>query len=257
MSNGSKIFSVLVVGDNPQELLSDYDANKEVPQYIKYKYLDASKYKDGAVKVLQKLLTDYDKIGINKDTYGMLEERMKLLGKMSSFEYYKELTDGMYYDENGNALTNENPKGKWSTCHIGRNFSIPFKLTNGNESYEAKVGDIDWEFMCNSRRPIYEAAWEIVMEGRDPTTDQEKQILASMKDKTEYFSKFSSKGDYVSYNSSYWNYAFLDSNGWKDVDSDSVPKDNERWWVDNFYEKFIKPLPNDSNLSIYECSLRK
>ena len=115
MSNGSKFFSVLVVGDNQQELLSEYSISKKVPQYVKYTYLDASKYQERAIKVLQKLLDDSDKIGIPKDTRDVLYERMKTLEKMSSFEYYKELTDGMYYDENGNAMSSENPNGKWST----------------------------------------------------------------------------------------------------------------------------------------------
>ena len=39
MSNGSKFFSVLVVGDNQQELLSEYSMSKKVPQYVKYTYL--------------------------------------------------------------------------------------------------------------------------------------------------------------------------------------------------------------------------
>ena len=133
MSNGSKFFSVLVVGDNQQELLSEYSISKKVPQYVKYTYLDASKYQERAIKVLQKLLDDSDKIGIPKDTRDVLCERMKTLEKMSSFEYYKELTDGMYYDENGNAMSSENPNGKWSTCHIGRNFSLPFRLIDGKE----------------------------------------------------------------------------------------------------------------------------
>ena len=257
MSNGSKFFSVLVVGDNQQELLSEYSISKKVPQYVKYTYLDASKYQERAIKVLQKLLDDFDKIGIPKDTRDVLYERMKTLEKMSSFEYYKELTDGMYYDENGNAMSSENPNGKWSTCHIGRNFSLPFRLIDGNESYTAKVENVDWDFMCNSKAPIYEAAWELVMDGREPTNDQERQILSSMGDKTEYFKRFNTKEEYVSYNSSYWNYAYLDLNGWKDLDSDSVPKGNEKSWVNNFYETFIKPLPSGTTISIYECSLMK
>ena len=53
----------------------------------------------------------------------------------------------------------------------------------------------------------------------------------------------------------YWNYAYLDSEGWKDIDSDSIPKGNEKWWINNFYDTFIKPLDENVMLSIYECSI--
>ena len=251
----SSVFSVLVVGDKPDELLSKYDIHTEVKQYVKYKYLDSKKYQDRSVKALEKILDDADKIGIDKTVKDRLRERLKVLSKMSSFEYYKELTDGMYYDSNGNALTTENPNGKWSTCHIGRNFSLPFRLKDGTESYQAKVKDVDWDFMCNGKRQIYEATWELVMENRDPKDAQEERILSFMKDKQEYFKKFISKEDYASYNSMYWSYAYLDSEGWKDIDSDSIPKGNEKWWINNFYDTFIKPLDENVMLSIYECSI--
>ena len=115
--------------------------------------------------------------------------------------------------------------------------------------------DIDWDFMCNGKKQIYEATWELVMENRDPKDEQEERILSFMKDKQEYFKKFISKEDYTSYNSMYWNYAYLDSEGWKDIDSDSIPKGNEKWWVNNFYDTFIKPLDENVMLSIYECSI--
>ena len=251
----SNVFSVLVVGDAPEELLSKYDIKAEVKQYVKYKYLDSQKYQDRSIKALEKILDDADKIGIDNTIKERLRERLKVLSKMSSFEYYKELTDGMYYDSNGNALTTENPNGKWATCHIGRNFSLPFKLKDGSESYKAKVKDIDWDFMCSGKKPIYEATWELVMENRDPKDEQEERILSFMKDKQEYFKKFISKEDYASYNSMYWNYAYLDRKGWKDIDSDSIPKGNEKWWINNFYDTFIKPLDEDTMLSIYECSI--
>ena len=44
--NKSSVFSVLVVGDKPDELLSKYDIHTEVKQYVKYKYLDSKKYQD-------------------------------------------------------------------------------------------------------------------------------------------------------------------------------------------------------------------
>ena len=36
MSEGSKVFTVMVVGDNPDELMSKYDINLKVDKYRKY-----------------------------------------------------------------------------------------------------------------------------------------------------------------------------------------------------------------------------
>lgn len=87
----SNVFSVLVVGDAPEELLSKYDIKAEVKQYVKYKYLDSQKYQDRSIKALEKILDDADKIGIDNTIKERLRERLKVLSKMSSFEYYKEL----------------------------------------------------------------------------------------------------------------------------------------------------------------------
>ena len=37
---------------------------------------------------------------------------------MSNFDYYSELTNGLFIDSNGDAWSEENPNGKWQTCKI-------------------------------------------------------------------------------------------------------------------------------------------
>lgn len=251
-TTNSKFFSVMVVGEEPKSLMEKYDMGKEVEPYVKYKYLDAEKYKTSAIKILDKLLTDYDKVGMPITAKEALENRLKSLKTMSTFEYYKELTDGMYYDENGNALSSENKDGHWVTCRIGRNFALPLILKNGEESYSAYNKDINWEAMHQNHKEIYKAAWEMVMEDREPITDEEKTIYNSMKDKDMYFSKFKNKDAYVSYSTSYWNYAYVDKNGWVDVDGS---KEGEEAWIESFYEKFVKPLKDDDLVTIFECTI--
>ena len=169
---------------------------------------------------------------------------------MSSFEYYSTITQGLYYDDEGNALCEENPEGKWDKYNIGKNFSYPFKLNDGKESYQAFVKDIDWDSMVEPTK-LYEFAWECAMEGREPQDEIEKKIYESMKDKTTYFSNFKDKDDYVTYSTSYWNYAFVDENGWIDVDSAR----SETEWIKNFYKKFVQHLEPNDLVTIYECSV--
>lgn len=253
-NNGnSRFFSVMVVGDNHKDIIAKYAIGLEVEPYVKYEYLKAEKYLKAAIKSLDTLLSNSDKIGLDKSIVDGLVTRVKNLKKMTPFEYYRELTDGLYYDTNGNALSTENKDGHYNTARIGRNFALPLILHNGEESYSARVRDINWDVMV-SDKTIYEAAWELVMEGREPSDDRERQIYESMKNKVTYFSNFKDKEDYVAYSTSYWNYAFVDENGWLDADDISVK--NEREWVNNFKSRFIDNLDEDKLVTIYECSIK-
>ena len=240
----------MVVGDNHKELMGKYSIDLQVDSYVKYEYLKADKYLNNAIKALDNILNNADKIGIEASVKESLTQRIKILKKMTPFEYYRELTQDMFYDENGNALTNENPQGHWKTARIGRNFAIPLRLKDGSESYSARMDDIDWMAMIEPT-DLYEAAWEMVIDGREPTNEQEERVYESMKDKTTYFSKFKDKEDYVNYSTSYWNYAFVDENGWKDVDEEG----DEKKWINNFFERFVKTRNPNDLITIYECTV--
>ena len=239
----------MVVGDNHRDLMDKYSYKLEVDSYVRYEYLKADKYLANSIKALASVLENADKIGIDSDTKDNLERRIKALRRMTPFEYYRELTEGMYYDENGNALSTENPDGHWTTARIGRNFSLPLKLKNGEESYSARACDVDWDSM---REPseLYAAAWEMVVDGRDPTNETEERIYESMKDKTTYFSNFKDKEDYVTYSTSYWNYAFVNKDGWVDMSNE-----NEKKWITSFQDRFVKTLDPNDLVTIYECSV--
>lgn len=246
----SRFFSVMVVGDNPDSILEKYSVDKEVEPYVKYKFSQAEKYRSKAIKVLEELLKKSSETLINPQIISALEERLKSLKMLSSFDYYRQLTDGLYYDENGDALSSENPDGKWKTAHIGRNFSLPLILKNGKEVYTAKAYEVDWEKMHLCNQEVYRAAWEMVMEGREPKTNEEEVIYTSMKDKQTYFSNFPDKEAYVKYSTAYWNYAYVDEKGWVDVSNE-----NENEWINNFYDRFIENLDSNATVSIYECSI--
>ena len=121
----SRFFTVMVVGENHKELMEKYSINLEVTPYIKYEYLKADKYLDTSIKALNNILKNSDKIQLEPNIKENLDIRIKTLKKMTPFEYYRQLTNGMYYDENGNALSSVNPEGHWATARVGRNFSLP------------------------------------------------------------------------------------------------------------------------------------
>ena len=87
------------------------------------------------------------------------------------------------------------------------------------------------------------------MENRKPVTKEEKLIYENMKNRTEYFKRFGTKENYVTSNTAFWGYAFVDKNGWEEL-KDS---DDQFEWMNNFYDRFIKNLPENSLISVFEC----
>lgn len=249
MSQVSQFFSLLVVGENPDDLLKKYDSNIEVEPYIKYKYDSAGQLKKNAIKLIKNLIENYEKAQLPSTVVDYLQERLKHLKSLSDFEYYATLTDGMEYDENGNATSTENPDGKWETCRIGRNLCIPLHLKTGEDVFTAKVKDVDWEYMNNSRRELYTLAWKLCHDEVEPKNEEEENIYNNLKTQTKYFENFSSMKEYVDYNTAYWNNAYLDKNGWSD--SDEMKNFD---WITKYYKKFIKPLDPEETVTVYECT---
>ena len=64
------------------------------------------------------------------------------------------------------------------------------------------------------------------------------------------FEAFENVENYIKYNCSYWNYAYLDKNGWHDA---SDRKNYE--WITSFYEKYVLPLKDGDVVTIFECSI--
>lgn len=249
---GSNFFSVMVVGNNPTELLKMYDINNKVEPYIKYHYADASKLKKKSIKLMQDVIDNNDKTTLSDIVIDYFKERIKMFNSMTDFEYYTSITNGLSYNNDGDAVTDENPNGKYLTCNIGKIFSIPLKLKNGSEAFQAKAGDVDWSSMHMAKQELYETAWDLFHKIREPKTDTEKQIYENIKNQRKYFDSFESKDLYCKYNCSYWNYAYLDKNGWIDADEH---KNYE--WITSFYDNFVKKLKDDDTVTIYECSKKE
>ena len=250
---GSKFHTVMVVGDNPEELMKKYDVSLKVTPYVKFKYLDADKMRKNACKVMQELIKNKDKFKFNEMQMDYFKEKLKALNAMSSFEYYTSLTEGMYYDENGNAISEENPDGKWKTYTLGRNFSYPLKLNNGEEAYQAKCKDVDWDKMHMNTESVklFETIWMLAVNDDEPEDEQEAKLKEEWKSRKVYFDNFKDIDQFVAHNCAYWNYAFLDKDGWHDVDDNS----NEIEWVSTFFDKYVENLNDDDLITIYEYSV--
>jgi hypothetical protein len=243
-------FVALVAGDNPEVLMSPYDKNIKTEPRVVYKFADAGKLRNQYIK-LYTALVESDTIpeGSFKED---AKDKLAIIQNQSDTEFYLDLTEDYEHDKDtGDALTTENPDGKWSSYRMGKLFSIPFILNDGTESFQAKKGDINWELMHLHGGEIYRRAWEMVMDGSEPVNDYEKQIYDNMKARTAYFEKFGTKENYVLSNTAFWAYAFVTKTGnWLELEDDM----DQFTWVGKFYESFIDPLPDDTLLTIYECT---
>lgn len=242
-------FVAIVAGDNPEVLMSPYDKNIKTEPRVAYKYEDAQKLQDKYIK-LYKAITTSDTIpeGPFKED---AKDKLAVIESQTPEDFYFDLTMDYEHDpDTGDALTRENPDGKWSSYKLGKFFSVPFVLKDGTETYQARKGEIDWSLMHLHGGDVYKRAWEMVMEGSEPTSDYEKQIYKNMKNRTTYFEKFGTKENYVLGNTAFWGYAFVSNNGWAELEDEM----DQFVWVRNFYELFIEPLPEDTLLTIYECT---
>lgn len=243
-----KHFVCIVASENPQSLIAEYDKNKQTERHIVYKYCDAPKLRSKYIQVYEDSLNQ----NLNETQREYVKMMIDEISEMNDDEFYNDITQGLDIDdETGDATTTTNQNGKWSSCNIGKFFSMPFLTKDGREVYQARKGEIDWSKVHLNNDNVYARAWEMVIDGDKPKNDIEKTIYENMKDKISYFKKFDNKDNYITSNTSFWGYAFLsDKIGWVDADDCA----DQFAWMKNFFDVFIKNLPNDTLLTIYECT---
>ena len=239
-------FETIVAGDNPKELMKEYDNTIKVEDYIVCKFNDAKKLKEKTIIAYKEIVNNNNIPTVTKEYY---QEELEEIENMSDEDAFFYLTYDCDYDEDNNAISNKNPKGKYSFFQPGKLFSVPFITKDGNEVFQAHKGEIDWEKMHLHGTEIYDIAWEMVVNKRKPRTDYEKQIYENMKERTAYFRSFGNKENYVIHSTAFWAYAFVDKNNWYELE-DNI---NQFTWVSEFYDRFIKPLNDNTLLTIYEC----
>lgn len=247
--SASKFYSIMVVGNNPDELMAKYKIGSKVEKYLKYKYLDAEKVQKNTIKIFDQMLDNYKTFNLSKYQVDVLQEKLKAIKNMTPFEYYQTISYGCTYDENGDAWSDINPNGKWNSYFKGNHFSVPLINNKGEEVTSELNRNINWKLLHLADASIYELVWDMVMEGKKPENEEEQRLYDNMKNREVYFSNFKNKDEYVAHNSAYWNYAYLDSNGWVDVDDKGM---TEMDWITNFFNRFITKLNPTDKITIFE-----
>lgn len=242
-------FVCIVAGEEPSAIMAEYDKNKLGKKRLVYKFKDAKKIKNSFIKVYENALKEE----LSPEQREYIKLTIQDLAEMDDEEFYEDIVsegDFEIDEETGDAYSRSNENGKWSFYNLGKLFSMPFLTKDGREVFQARKKDIDWPHIHLNGGEIYERAWEMVMDASDPRNDYEQTIYENMKDKKAYFEKFETKENYVTSNTAFWGYAFLsEKTGWMDASNEP----NQFTWMSNFYDMFIKNLPEDTLLTIYEC----
>ena len=256
--------TVMVVGDNPDELIKKYDLDTKVEPYVKLKRSDAEKARKTHLKFIEDILNS-NKIILTDRQRDVYKNIYLDIQEMDETEYFEHTTMGCTYDdETGDALTTVNPNAfyqhavnpqkRLDATNEESDFINPFILLpeEGEKegeviSYTAKKCEIDWKRMHMWNTELYKRAWELCVDDDEPQNEQENVIKKNMKERMDYFANFSDKEAYVSHSCSFWCYGYLDENGYKELDYTISDKE----WVRTYYERFVEPISEDTTLSLY------
>lgn len=257
---GNLFRTLLVIGDNPDEIAAKYSSDRKVDKHKKYELNQAPKLHRMYLESIEasiKALEGVKEAELAVDYYKELYDEYK---EMDDFEFFQALTQDCEYDREGDAFTDENPDAhyQYEKCYNDRilkdqDFEAPFCdpliLKDGTKAYKAKVGDVDWSKMHLAKAPVYRAVWEICVDGREPVNDDEKVAWDVMSGRDSYFKNFKNVDEYVSHSSAFWTYAVATEDNYYECTGRDID------WTNSFYDRFVKPLSPDDTVSIFEIKL--
>ena len=184
--------------------------------------------------------------------------------------------DASMIDEEGNLLTEYNPESKWDWYSIGGRWSGELIIKKSKRSKydgretvdEALKGDIDWAAMNRITKEEGEHArrfWKYYVLGETyPGTkeEMEKEFGYCFYKPEYYLERYKTIEGYLKSLNTWCLRAVLDDDGelheaghmgWFGCSSES----DEEWikWEQEFYEKYIEPLPDDTMLTVIDCHI--
>lgn len=262
--NESGFKNILIIGEEPEELLKKYSKRTKVKPYLTMRRKNVSDVKKKHLKFLETLLKqEYEmlsdaEIDYYTDRYREIS-KMKTIGspQTSEDDYYHMMTEGcVYSEETGDAYTTQNPYGKFSSyylCEGSSNFVEPFQLLDGGTSFSVAKGEVDWSFMHNDkvRMALQKRTWELLVENDAPTDEAERRVKENWKNRIEYFSDFGTLEHYLSHMCSFWAFAVVSEEGYHCCDY----KEDVLEWKKDFYNRWVADLPEETRLTLAEIRL--
>ena len=231
-------------------------------------------------------------IACNNDSHlNYLKEVFPKKLTMTDEEIYQEATK--WYDEDeigpdGEVYSTYNPDSKWDWYEVGGRYAgliavkdgVEIDVPNfswgwdadsrekviamGNKTDSAYVKDIDFSKMHRTEKDYNEAIryWELVVDGAEPKNKEEEEAVKWSFYKPEYFIKrYKTKEKYAECDSSFVMWAVVKDGVWYEKGQmgwwamSSETDDEAVDWEINFFDRFIKDLPEDTLITVVDCHI--
>lgn len=245
--NDVTYLSVMVVGDNPDELMGKYDKNLVVPEHILIPK-DSKNVKENFMKILTKIDKFGEKYEMSRKFIEASNRFKDKIDVMTNEEFINAMCAGYEMDKDGNVISTENPDGRWESYRLGQEFAMPLKLkTGGDKVFYATNSEVDWDGMENEQVDNCRRVWDVVFNGVEPENETEK-LFAEHDFYRDYLESFGSIETFIKRSCSFFTYSYLDENGWVDIDDYGDSGE----WIEKFRERFIDKLKDDDKITIFE-----
>lgn len=261
-------------------------------ELIKKEKESIEQYKNGVYASYLEDPIKYAQDATNQNHLKYLREDFPKKLTMSDEEIYELAI--RYYDSedigpDGEVYSNYNPDSKWDWYQIGGRFGGEIAIKDGveideydsfgyfldedelenNTTKDFRVDSahkkyIDFTKMHRTEENYNDAIryWELVVEGDEPKNEIENDIIKFSFYKPQYFiERYKNKETYAKCNSSFKTWAVLKDDVWYEKGSMGMfamsdeTHDEAVDWDLNFYDRFIKDLPEDTLLTIVDCHI--
>jgi len=279
-------FTVLVVGENPDEHLEPFSEELQVPEYTtdcwcigKKAHREATEKVEAVYKSIDQLRKEFHNKPVEDRTEENWRKDIKTYEDMEK-TYAKE--NPMYGKPDptceeckgtGKVKSTYNPNSKWDWYSVGGRWAGFFMLKdrtakgkigrpgvfNNEPVYDAdqaRKGEINWEAMKGANRQRGIEAWERYKKDLEKAkTPEEKSTIFFRYDTTA----LTKKADFIKGHESISTFAVLKDGewyqkgdmGWWGIVSNAQKQDD---W-ENEWQKLIDSLPDDTLLTLVDCHI--
>ena len=236
----------LVIGNNPEDIITHFDANTVVEPYPALLYEQASVYRQNKITALRTCLKE----GLSPDAERFITADLKEVEEMTDDEFYAEISYGKELDENLNVLSTENPEAKFKGAEIAtEQDAYPFVLKDGTKVFSAILDDIDWE-ATNTDDSLYARTWDLIVKHAKIETERDAQIYRNYDGLRHIAATFKTRDRYIAANTRFFTpyVATMEDGKYKWYVWDSK---NFVDWIINFHKNFFSKLSGNTKITLY------
>lgn len=255
--NEHRDYTLLVAGDVD---LSKYDMSRQVEKHVCLRLADGEKMRQQFIAYYRSMYEQYQD-PIHSYLLESIKSRIEELENSTGEDVFWEETYDLEHDPiTGDALTTANPDGKWRvlkdpdpyiTMYLYEHVTPKGDLNGG--TFECYKKDVIPFLPNEDDVEKLSRVWEIKVEGKSPKTKDEKEFVKKSKTTARQFiDTYGTKERYIkTLLSGLVYHAFVsEETGWVEQ---SESEDQIQWMID-FYDRFIKDLPDDTKLKVYNFS---